>query len=113
MSTKRRSSGGKKTGSKNEERRSPSRNRDNKNDDAIFPDGIVVFNPHKNAPRFVIGTVVINPYKLNKWCEDNPDCLTDDKKYGEQLKLSIKESKGGKLYASVDTYGTDAGEKKR
>lgn len=69
----------------------------------IFVDGLNVFTPNENAPDWIKADMVINPTKLVKWLEVNNEHLTEGKE-GLELRLQIKESKGGKLYASVDTY---------
>jgi len=67
----------------------------------VFADGISVYKPNENAPDFVKASLVINFKDLFKFCEANQNYLTGD---NDTLRLQIKESKQGKLYASVDTY---------
>lgn len=69
----------------------------------IFVEGLNVFTPNENAPDFVKASMVLNKEKLITWLQNNKQYLSDGK-YGEELRLQIKESKQGKLYASVDTY---------
>ena len=69
----------------------------------VFIDGMNVFTPRENAPDFVKADVVINKEKLITWLQSNGQHLRDGK-YGKELRLTIKQSIQGKLYASVDTY---------
>lgn len=77
------------------------------NQNSVFADGVSAFNPHDNAPDFVKGTIVIAPRKLTEWLKANPDYMSEYNGQ-KQLRLTLKSSKDGKLYASVDTYGTPA-----
>jgi len=79
--------------------------------DIIFCEGLRIFEPHKNAPDFVIGSVVITLSEFKKWVNSNADKLGEYK--GEkQLNLQLLESKSGDLYFAVNTYGTPYDEKK-
>lgn len=69
----------------------------------VFIDGINVFTPRESAPDFVKADLVINKEKLITWLQSNGQHLRDGK-YGKELRLTIKQSVGGKLYASVDTF---------
>lgn len=69
----------------------------------VFIDGINVFEPRESAPDFVKADLVINKEKLITWLQSNGQHLRDGK-YGKELRLTIKQSVGGKLYASVDTF---------
>ena len=69
----------------------------------IFVDGLNVYTPNDNAPDWVKASMVINPSKLVKWLQQNDDYLKEGKQ-GLELRLQIKQSAQGKLYASVDTY---------
>ena len=69
----------------------------------IFVDGLNVYTPNENAPDWVKVSMVINPSKLVKWLQQNDDYLKEGK-HGLELRLQIKQSAQGKLYASVDTY---------
>ena len=69
----------------------------------IFVDGLNVYTPNENAPDWVKASMVINPSKLVKWLQQNDDYLKEGKQ-GLELRLQIKQSAQGKLYASVDTY---------
>ena len=69
----------------------------------VFIDGVNVFTPNEKAPDFVKASLVINPTKLIAWLKENDQHLTEGKE-GLELRTQIKESKQGKLYASVDTF---------
>lgn len=69
----------------------------------ILPEGLRFFPKHEKAPDFVLATLIITPNDLFTFCKAHLELMTeyDGKK---QLKLQIKNSKAGKMYASVDTY---------
>jgi len=69
----------------------------------IFVDGLNVYTPSENAPDWIKADMVINPTQLVKWLQDNDQHLKEGKR-GLELRLQIKQSAQGKLYASVDTY---------
>ena len=69
----------------------------------IFVDGLNVFTPNENAPDWIKADMVINPTQLVKWLRENDQYLKEGKR-GLELRLQIKQSAQGKLYASVDTY---------
>ena len=69
----------------------------------IFVDGLNVFTPSTNAPEWVKADMVINPTNLIKWLQENDQYLKEGKR-GLELRLQIKQSAQGKLYAAVDTY---------
>ena len=69
----------------------------------IFVDGLNIYTPSENAPDWVKADMVINPTQLVKWLEQNDQYLREGKR-GLELRLQIKQSAQGKLYASVDTY---------
>ena len=60
-----------------------------------FLDGIRVYSPREGAPDFVKGAIVINAQELI-------NAITVEGK--DEIRLDIKESKAGKLYASIDDY---------
>ena len=69
----------------------------------VFVDGLNIYTPSENAPEWVKADMVINPTQLVKWLEQNDQYLREGKR-GLELRLQIKQSAQGKLYASVDTY---------
>lgn len=74
---------------------------------SVFPKGVRLFNKHEKAPDFILGSLVITPNELVKFCKENPDYLTEYQ--GEkQLKLVIQKTKAGGLTAVVDTYKKDS-----
>ncbi len=76
------------------------------------PKGIITFNPHPNAPNFVLGTIAISLNQLKDWCEtDGAQYLTDYK--GEpQLKLQVTSLKEGRgIMIAVDTYKKESAPK--
>lgn len=69
----------------------------------VFVDGLNIYTPSENAPEWVKADMVINPTQLVKWLEKNDQYLREGKR-GLELRLQIKQSAQGKLYAAVDTY---------
>jgi len=69
----------------------------------IFVDGLNIYTPSTNAPEWVKADMVINPTNLIKWLQTNDQYLKEGKR-GLELRLQIKQSAQGKLYAAVDTY---------
>lgn len=66
---------------------------------AEFLDGIIIKDPHQNAPSFVIGTLSFNV-----------DKITADLKAKANngwVNAQIKRSRDGKLYIELDTYQRD------
>lgn len=64
--------------------------------DIEFVDGLIVKAPHERAPDFVKGSISIQPEKLAAWLAQHQ---------GEEwVNVDVKESRGGKWYASVNTY---------
>lgn len=60
-----------------------------------FPAGLMVKAKHENAPSFVLCKLSIKRTELIEWLQS---------KEGDWINLDVKESKGGKLYAAVDTW---------
>ena len=69
----------------------------------VFVDGLNVYTPSTNAPDWVKADMVLNPTKLIKWLQENDQYLKEGK-HGLEVRLQVKQSAQGKLYASVDTY---------
>ena len=66
-----------------------------------FPAGLTAKAPHENAPDFFKAKIVIHVKDLGNW-------LREKNKAGEEwVSLDVKESKGGKWYASVDEWKPD------
>lgn len=65
------------------------------NNDPKFIDGLMFKRPHQSAPRFVMARVSIKREELIAWLQAQT---------GEWINADVKESKGGKWYASVDDW---------
>ncbi len=63
--------------------------------DVEFVDGLIVKQPHPNAPDFVKAKISIKREDLLQWLQNKKD---------EWINIDIKESKTGKWYAQVDTW---------
>lgn len=63
----------------------------------IFPEGMRLYAPHKNAPEFIKGQVVINVMELHEWLKAN----WNEKR---EVRLDLKEGKSGALYLSLNTW---------
>jgi hypothetical protein len=71
--------------------------------DIEFIDGLIVKAPHPKAPEYVKAAISIQPAKLAEWLAMHQ---------GEEwVNVQVKESRGGKWYASVDTWKPDADRK--
>ena len=70
--------------------------------DIQFPNGLRIYDPHKNAPDWIKGQIVIERDKLVAWLQKQPDTV----------RLDIKRSKNDTPYASVNTFvpKADAGQ---
>ena len=64
--------------------------------DAKFLDGLIVKNPHQNAPDFVIGTL---SFRVDEVIQS----LKNNEKNG-WVNTQIKKSKEGKLYVHIDQW---------
>ena len=75
--------------------------------DIEFVDGLIVKAPHEKAPSFVKAQISIKVEDLGKW-------LRGKFKAGDEwVNIDVKESKGGKWYASVNTYKPKEKEEKK
>lgn len=63
-----------------------------------FVDGLFVKAPHPNAPDFVKATLSITRADLGNWLRGRSE---------QHINIDVKESKGGKWYASVSTFKPD------
>lgn len=68
-----------------------------------FADGVSVFAPREGAPDFILADLSIDIVKLRDWANKNQDLLVDGKD-NKVLRLQIKRSKNGKLYADVNNF---------
>jgi len=69
----------------------------------IKPKGLITFNPHQNAPNFVLGTIAISVKQLNEWLKGEGAQYLTDYKGSPQLKLQALNGEKG-LYLTVDTF---------
>lgn len=63
--------------------------------DIEFIDGLIVKAKHENAPGFVVCSLSIKREELIAWLQA---------KDGDWVNADIKTSKGGRLYAAVNTF---------
>ena len=68
----------------------------------IKPEGIATFKRNDRAPEFILGTMVISPNVLKKWCEQNKQLMTEYKGE-EQIRLTVMSGQYG-LNVCVDTW---------
>ncbi len=64
----------------------------------IFIDGLIVKEPHPNAPDFVKAKLSIKREEMISWLQSQT---------GEWINADIKESRAGKWYAAVDNWQPD------
>ena len=64
-------------------------------DDIEFVNGLVVKAPHENAPEFVKAAISIKVQDLTAWLQGRAE---------DWVNIDVKESKGGKWYAAVNTF---------
>ena len=64
-------------------------------DEIEFVYGLIVKEPHQNAPDFVKCAISIKREELIEW-------LTN--REGDWVNIDVKESKGGKWYAAVSNF---------
>jgi len=62
--------------------------------EAKFIDGLRAFAPRDNAPSFVKANLVVNVAELQAWLAQRSG----------EVRIDIKESRGGKYYASENDY---------
>ena len=58
------------------------------------------YDPNQNAPTFIKGSLWVKPVEFKQFMEDNIQHIT---KKG-WLKITMKESKTGKIYFELDTW---------
>ena len=66
-------------------------------DDKIFAKGLFYKNPPEGAPTWLNG-------KISIFVDDFAQFLEEHAEAGGWMNIDIKESKGGKLYAELNTY---------
>jgi len=62
--------------------------------DAKFIDGLRAYAPRDNAPPFVKANLVVNVAELQAWLANRSG----------EVRIDIKESRGGRYYASENDY---------
>ena len=63
--------------------------------DIEFVNGLIVKAPHANAPDFVKAAISIKVADLTEWLSDRDE---------EWINIDVKESRGGRWYASVSNF---------
>lgn len=66
--------------------------------DIIFAEGLFYNLPSDKAPDFIKANISIAPEKFIEWLQQQ---TANDKGY---VKLTVKESKNGKVYVALDTW---------
>jgi len=69
-----------------------------------FIDGLIVKAPNQGAPDYVKAKLSIKREELIAWLQSQS---------GDWINVEVKESKGGKWYAAVDTWKPDGGDRPR
>ena len=64
-------------------------------DDIEFVNGLIVKAPHANAPDFVKAAISIKVADLTEWLSGRDE---------EWINIDVKESRGGRWYASVSNF---------
>lgn len=64
-------------------------------DDIEFVNGLIVKAPHANAPDFVKAAISIKVADLTEWLSGRNE---------EWINVDVKESRGGRWYASVSNF---------
>lgn len=73
------------------------------NNEPQFVDGMIIKKPRPGAPDFIKASISIKKEEFFPFLQ---------KHEGNWLNLDIKESKGGKLYAQVNTWKPEKKEEK-
>ena len=64
-------------------------------DEIQFVKGLLVKAPHQKAPDFVKASISIKVAELQEWLSNQS---------GEWVNIDVKESRGGKWFAAVNTF---------
>lgn len=67
------------------------------NDKNILVNGLFISKPSEKAPEYAIANIGINRKKIAKWLKDNENAKGF-------VNINILESKGGSLYAKLNTW---------
>lgn len=62
-----------------------------------FPNGLRVYSPRAGAPSFLICNIAIDVRDLHLWLDNNADAEG-------KIRLDVKLSKEGKMYAEKNDY---------
>ena len=73
------------------------------NNEPDYASWLRVYRPPANVPEWIKATIVVDLQELQKMWEDVKAKASEDKK----VRISLKESKGKKLYTVYDTYVRD------
>lgn len=65
-----------------------------------FVNGLIIKRPRENAPEFIKANISIKREELIAWLQNEE---------GEWVNLDLKESREGKLYASVNDFKPNRG----
>ena len=68
-----------------------------------FVEGLRVFAPNQNAPEWIVANISIEAKEFYKWLVAKGKKLGDEK----YIKIDVKKSKKGGLYASVNNFKPD------
>ena len=66
------------------------------NKDNDFPNGMIVKNPHANAPDFVINSISFKVDEFKQWLDDNEQ--------DGWVNIQTLKSQGGKQYAKLNDW---------
>lgn len=89
------------------------KNQNNQDENGVYskyPKGILVFEPHKNAPNFVLADVIINPDSLFEWFENNRENMIEYKGI-PQMKFQLLSGENG-MYLKVNNFVPEKQEEK-
>lgn len=63
----------------------------------IFPEGMRLWPPHKNAPEFIKGQITVRLAEFKEWAKNH----VDDK---DTVRIDLKMSRSGELYLALNTF---------
>ena len=66
----------------------------------VFVDGLKWYDPHEKAPKFVKGSISIDPKKLTDFLKANAQYISNS----GYFRVDVKESKGGSIYFELNTW---------
>ena len=83
-------------GRRTTEETAPIQDAKTKENDIFFAEGMVVREPHKNAPQFIQLELSI---KVSEFIE-----TLKEHEHNQWVNITVKESKAGKLYAQINEF---------